>query len=74
MMAKLLLRLLPIWEKMDGKKTYTGVTGLILGTLMCFYPPTVSEGIGVVIASVPVIVTGIWHKIIKSKKRKEEAK
>ena len=75
-LASLILpRAAKVWLKLDGKKTVTGIVGLVIGVAMCLYPPTVDEGVGVIITSVPVIMTGIWHKLYKlHSKRKELSK
>jgi uncharacterized membrane protein HdeD (DUF308 family) len=74
---KLLVPLVPavaykIAEKTNGWKTISGLilTGAGVGCL--FVPALQSAGAGLLITGAPMLATGIIHKIIKFKNKKEE--
>ncbi len=60
--------------KMDGKKTYTGIILTGAGIGMLFIPGFQDDGIVAIITGAPILVTGIWHKIIKRKKMLNQMK
>lgn len=78
MLIKLLLKLAPsilkVWKGMDGKKTWTGLVGVGVGTGLLFVPTMQGEGILTIITSVPVLATGVGHKIQKWWKNRKERK
>jgi len=71
---KVLIPVLPvaakkISKKLDGKKTVSGMILTAAGVGCLFVPALQGAGVDMLIAGVPLTITGIIHKFFKHKKK-----
>ena len=65
MLVKILALIAKGLAKTNGKKSVTGALTTLTGFGMLFIPGLEGEGVSALVVGIPLLITGITHKIVK---------